>query len=152
MPESHQTNEQARNEVRAALEQQRQGFYNRDAAAVAELYSGDAKISDLAPPLIRKFDEAGLALWLSSWDGPVEVTGDDISITIDGDLAVCFGHVHVRTRTQEGEDASWWMRTTICLRREIDAWKIFHEHESVPFYMDGSFKAALDLLPQDYDQ
>ena len=26
-------------------------------------------------------------------------------------------------------------------------WKIMHEHSSVPFYMDGSFKAAVDLKP-----
>ena len=24
---------------------------------------------------------------------------------------------------------------------------IVHEHESVPFYMDGSFRAAIDLKP-----
>jgi hypothetical protein len=24
-----------------------------------------------------------------------------------------------------------------------------HEHDSVPFYMDGSVRAALDLLPSD---
>jgi PhnB protein len=26
-------------------------------------------------------------------------------------------------------------------------WKIAHEHDSVPFYMDGSFKASIDLTP-----
>ena len=26
-------------------------------------------------------------------------------------------------------------------------WKIAHEHTSVPFYMDGSFRAAVDLEP-----
>jgi hypothetical protein len=29
----------------------------------------------------------------------------------------------------------------------MDNAKIAHEHESVPFYMDGSFKAAVDLTP-----
>jgi hypothetical protein len=26
-------------------------------------------------------------------------------------------------------------------------WAIVHEHVSVPFYMDGSYKAAIDLKP-----
>ena len=32
--------------------------------------------------------------------------------------------------------------------RKVDGtWKIAHAHTSVPFYMDGSFKAATDLNP-----
>jgi ketosteroid isomerase-like protein len=32
--------------------------------------------------------------------------------------------------------------------RKIDGkWAIAHEHSSVPFYMDGSYKAAVDLKP-----
>jgi PhnB protein len=27
------------------------------------------------------------------------------------------------------------------------AWKIVHEHSSTPFYMDGSYRAAVDLKP-----
>lgn len=38
-------------------------------------------------------------------------------------------------------------RVTLCLRRVGSAWMIVHEHESVPFYMDGSFRAAVDLQP-----
>jgi PhnB protein len=31
--------------------------------------------------------------------------------------------------------------------RQIDGhWRITHEHESVPFKMDGSFQAAFDLV------
>ena len=40
-----------------------------------------------------------------------------------------------------------WFRNTLCLRKAGDAWKIAHGHESVPMYMDGSFKAAIDLEP-----
>jgi ketosteroid isomerase-like protein len=50
------------------------------------------------------------------------------------------------TRTDGGE-TDVWVRQTLCLRRIGDAWKIAHEHTSVPFYMDGSNKAALDLKP-----
>ena len=39
------------------------------------------------------------------------------------------------------------MRATVCLHREGGAWRIVHEHESVPFYMDGSLRPAFDLKP-----
>jgi PhnB protein len=40
-----------------------------------------------------------------------------------------------------------WIRLTLGFRKIGGAWKVTHEHTSVPFYMDGSFKAAVDLTP-----
>ena len=39
------------------------------------------------------------------------------------------------------------MRATVCLRKSAGGWKIVHEHESVPFYMDESLRPAFDLEP-----
>jgi ketosteroid isomerase-like protein len=41
----------------------------------------------------------------------------------------------------------WWLRITRTLARMAGDWRITHEHESVPFHMDGSFRAAVDLEP-----
>ncbi len=40
-----------------------------------------------------------------------------------------------------------WFRMTLCLRRAGETWLIGHEHVSTPFYMDGSFRTAVDLEP-----
>ena len=40
-----------------------------------------------------------------------------------------------------------WNRATIGFRRIDGRWLITHLHSSVPFYMDGSFRAAVDLKP-----
>ena len=40
-----------------------------------------------------------------------------------------------------------WTRSTVVFRKEGGAWKVMHVHSSVPFYMDGSRKAAVDLKP-----
>jgi hypothetical protein len=32
-------------------------------------------------------------------------------------------------------------------QRIDDRWRITHEHNSTPFYMDGSYRAATDLVP-----
>jgi ketosteroid isomerase-like protein len=50
------------------------------------------------------------------------------------------------TRTG-GEKTDLWFRHTVCFRKVDGTWKIVHFHESVPFYMDGSYKAAIDLKP-----
>jgi PhnB protein len=44
----------------------------------------------------------------------------------------------------DGENVELWLRETLGLRKIDDKWKIAHQHESVPFYMDGSYKAAVD--------
>ena len=48
---------------------------------------------------------------------------------------------------KNGEDESVWSGRTTCLRWTGVRWRIVHEHSSVPFYMDGSERAATDLHP-----
>ena len=50
------------------------------------------------------------------------------------------------TRT-DGEETDVWVRATIGCRKIDGKWMIAHEHASVPFHMDGSYKAAVDLEP-----
>jgi ketosteroid isomerase-like protein len=123
------------------------GLRDRDAAAVVRQYTSDAAVYDLAPPLAHRIDEDQLAAWLDTWEGPVNRELRDVEIAVSGDMAIAHGFIHVRARTKSGEEAAWWMRATICLVKRSDGWKIAHEHTSVPFYMDGSFRAAIDLEP-----
>ena len=120
----------------------------KDAAAIARHYAPEAVIADLSPPLVRRgMDVGAMQAWLDGWKGPVELEMRDLVIEADGDLALCHGLQYVRTRTREGEEAAWWSRITLALARRRDGWQIIHEHNSVPFYMDGSFRAAIDLDP-----
>lgn len=57
------------------------------------------------------------------------------------------GYFRTSATTTGGDDAVWWERATLAFRREAGSWKVVHEHTSVPFYMDGSFRAAVDLEP-----
>jgi ketosteroid isomerase-like protein len=71
----------------------------------------------------------------------------DFSVTTGDDIAFCHGFVRISGTKTDGGENSVWARQTLCLRKIDGAWKITHEHTSVPFYMDGSFKAAVDLAP-----
>jgi uncharacterized protein (TIGR02246 family) len=120
---------------------------DRDADAIVEAYTPGAVIYDLAPPLGRRgMNRDRVAAWLASWDGPIHIDARDIDLTIEGDVA--FASVLNRMRgLQSGEDRDLWYRTTMCLRKTNGRWRIVHEHSSVPFYMDGSYRAAVDLQP-----
>jgi ketosteroid isomerase-like protein len=134
-------------EIRGVLDGIARALHDRDAAAVARHYAPDAAIADLAPPLMHHgLDPAGLQSWLDGWDGPVDVTYRDLAVRVEGGLALCHGLLHTRT-TRGGEEAAWWARMTAALARGPDGWRVIHDHVSVPFYMDGSDRAALDLDP-----
>ena len=49
--------------------------------------------------------------------------------------------------TTKGPKIDIWFRHTLGFRKIDGRWKITHEHSLVPFYMDGSHKAAVDLKP-----
>ena len=126
-----------------------QGHYDKDPAAIGAQFAPEAVIFDLAPPLGHKLDIPGLAAWLDSWDGPVSLETRDWVIAANGDLAFCYGLCKVGAKTKpDGQPTEWWQRMTVCLKRIDGGWKIVHEHTSVPFHMDGSFRAAVDLKPE----
>jgi ketosteroid isomerase-like protein len=106
---------------------------------------------DLAPPLQETgssvLDPAGLQWWLNTWDGEVIVELTQLSITVGGDAAFCHCLEHIQGTRNDGEDQNMWTRSTLGLKKIDDAWKITHEHNSVPFYMDGAERPALDLQP-----
>src|SRR6476469_4161266 len=77
--------------------------------------------------------------------GPVGSELRDLKIETGGDVAFahCFNRIHGK-RT-DGSETNVWIRLTLCFRKIGGAWKVTHEQTSVQLYMDGSFKAAVDL-------
>jgi len=133
--------------IRAVFEAVGQGLRDRDAVAVVRNYLPDAVLFDLAPPLSHGVDAAGLAEWIAGWQGPIHCQAQELGTIVSGDLGVWYGHIRVEATTKGGEQAVWWERGTIVFCRTAEGWKIAQEHMSVPFYMDGSLRAAIDLTP-----
>jgi ketosteroid isomerase-like protein len=123
-----------------------------DAERVVARYSPDVVKFDLAPPLrhlgSQVRDAAGLRAWFAGFDGPVDYEITELTTTIGDDVAFCHSLNRLSARPHgvpEGFDL--WFRATTGLRRLEGRWQVTHEHTSTPFYMDGSFKAAVDLKP-----
>lgn len=104
---------------------------------------------DLAPPLRHDRDEVrrGLMEWFPTWDGPIGLELGDLDVVVGEDVAFAHGLQRMRGRKTGGEAVDLWFRSTFCLRKVGGEWLVAHEHASVPFYMDGSFRAAVDLAP-----
>jgi uncharacterized protein (TIGR02246 family) len=140
-------------EVLAVLDEHAAAHTARDVQRMLALYTGDAVNYTLAPPLQQGPDTPygtpeGIQAWLDTFDGPVRLVYRDPVVTADGDVAF----VHTLTQmsaTPAGapESFSFWFRSTYGLRRIDGVWRITHQHDSTPFHMDGSFRAATDLLP-----
>jgi uncharacterized protein (TIGR02246 family) len=136
-------------EVLAVIDQLSKANHDKDAAGFAALFAADVADFNLAPPLSHRGVDLGeKQAWFDTWDGPVEVEARDFEVTVSDDVAFCHGFMHMNATSKAGARlVSFWMRSTLHLKREAGRWRITHSHTSVPFYMDGSLRPAFDLQP-----
>lgn len=136
-------------EILSVIQSLYQAHLDKSAENIAAPFAADAAVYDLEPPLMHH----GISVerkrkWLASWDTPIELEPSDLTIKVSGDLAVVHGFVRMSGKKKEGDrPVSFWMRSTLCLERGAEGWRITHEHTSVPFYMDASLRPAFDLHP-----
>jgi PhnB protein len=136
-------------ELRRVIEDWSEALRRKDLERLWSHYASDEiRVFDLATPLqYRSEQREALAKWFETWEGPLGFELEDLAIAAGGDVA--FGHALARLRGKrtDGETTDLWYRLTLCFRRTGGRWRLVHEHASVPFYMDGSLKAAIDLEP-----
>jgi uncharacterized protein (TIGR02246 family) len=121
----------------------------RDLEGIMSHYAPDLLTFDLAPPLRQRRDAVrkGLAEWLPTWDGPLGYEIRDLAVAAGDTVAFSHSVNRLSGRRTSGETTDVWVRATLCFRKIAGAWMVVHEHSSVPFYMDGSYRAAVDLQP-----
>jgi ketosteroid isomerase-like protein len=140
-------------EIAKVVEAWAEGIRHKDVDAVARCFAKDPVGFYLAPPL--QADEPlreNLAGWFATFDGSIGYDIKDLVISASGDIAWCHALNRLTGMKTDGERTDLWFRLTLGLKRIGDDWKIAHAHESVPFQMDGSGKAALDLEPAKSDR
>ena len=124
---------------------------DRNADEAIALLAADAVTFDLAPPLrmgpTETHDPVRLEEWFATWESPIVSESRDLTVEVGHDVAYAFGEQHMTGKKMGGEEVDLWFRATACFRREAGRWRIAHMHNSVPFAMDGSERALLDLKP-----
>lgn len=102
----------------------------------------------LAPPLQADTPlKDNVESWFNTFNGPIGYEIRDLEITVGGDVAFAHSFNHISGTKTDGQGADVWFRETLCFRKLEGRWLIAHAHESVPFLMDGSLRAAVNLQP-----
>ena len=134
--------------IRSLIDQRIKALYAKDARAVISCLAPDYVPFTLAPPLVSTMTGAKeYKSWFATWQGPIGTEIRDLTIAVSGDLGVSHSLNLMTGTTASGHEVELWYRQTLSFRKVNGTWKIAHEHASVPFYMDGSFRAATDLKP-----
>ena len=134
--------------IRAIFGDRTNALYGKVADLALKHLAPDAVSYDLAPPLrYLGADKAAMEKWFATWDGPIGWSMGDLDVMVGGDIAFAHGLGHMTGIKTDGEQVDLWTRVTVGFRRIDGTWKITHQHNSVPFLMDGSYKAAVDLKP-----
>ena len=137
-------------QIQAIIEDYGEGLRNKDADRCVSHYADDIVQFDMMPPLEFRGKETArknLAEWFKTFAGPigVEITGLTIAAGTEAGFAFCLNHIS--GNSSNGQKNDHWVRVSIGFQKTDGKWLVTHEHVSVPFYMDGSFRAALDLKP-----
>ena len=122
----------------------------KDVNGVMFGYASDVLTFDIVPPLQYLGTDAyrkNYEEWFASWQGPIGYEISDLGITAGDGVAFSHSLNRISGKRTNGEDTDVWVRATACYRKMNGKWKVTHEHISVPFYMDGSNRAAVDLKP-----
>jgi ketosteroid isomerase-like protein len=147
-PKSSASTDEA--QIRQRLESWTKALRAKDLDGLMSHYAEEILVFDLAPPLQYKGAVAyrkNWADWFPSFQGSVGCEIRDLSVTTGGDVAFCHSLNRITGTRTNGENTDVWVRATVGFRKIGGKWMVTHEHFSVPFYMDGSGKAALDLKP-----
>jgi ketosteroid isomerase-like protein len=141
------------NEIQEVIERKAALLETGDAKAILSYYAPSFVEFNLAPPLRQPGDgrdPAPMEAWMANFEAPPHREVTQLEITTDGDVAFATS-IDRLSAVPRGSDEGFtlWFRVTLGLRRIDGRWLVTHEHESVPFEMDGSFRASTGLTPAD---
>jgi uncharacterized protein (TIGR02246 family) len=141
-------------EIRGLIDDWVRAVRAKDINRIMPHYAPDVLSFDLAPPLAYEGREAcrkNWEEWFPTFQGPVGYEIHDLSIVAGGGVAFSHSLNRITGKRTSGEETDVWVRATVGYRKTNRKWMITHEHVSVPFYMDGSYRAAVDLKPETDD-
>ena len=138
-------------DIRDVIESRAALLQTGDVKAMLAYHAPRVLEYSLAPPLSELrdgTDPAPTEEWIATFEAPPRREVTRLEISVDGDVAFATS-IDSLTATPKGSADSFtlWFRVTLGLRRIDGRWLITHEHESVPFAMDGSFRAEVGLTP-----
>lgn len=136
------------NEIRRLVDDWAAAHRAKDNERVLSFCAEDMVQFIMAPPLeFRGATAWDRKAWFAGFDGPIGYELHELTIAAGDDTAFCHFLNRLSAKSVAYGSFDMWNRATMGFRRPNGRWLITHVHSSVPFYMDGSFRAAVDLKP-----
>jgi uncharacterized protein (TIGR02246 family) len=122
-------------QIRRRIEQWSRALEAKDVDGLIADYAPDALLFDAIPA----YKAVGANNIRKVWESCLPHLPDfksehrDLVIRVDGDLAFAHGLHRFVPTPADHPCGKTWMRITVCYRRIEGAWKVVHEHVSIPF-------------------
>jgi ketosteroid isomerase-like protein len=137
-------------EVKALLGSWSANIRLKDIDQLMALYAPDIVYFDVVPPLAYVGSDAvrrNFLRWFDTWQSAIGVEIRDLTIHMNGDVAVaCMLHGTSGT-LKDGREVAYWLRATVACVRTDRRWRIAHEHVSLPVDFTSG-RAAMDPFPE----
>jgi len=135
--------------IRELIERRVEAIRVKDVEGSTSMMTPDYLLFDVIEPLRSNgakaaSDRAGE--WFATFRGPIGYEIKDLQIAAGSEIAFSHGLNHVSATKTDGSPLDMWWRSTVCYRKIDGAWRITHEHNSVPFNVTNG-KASLGLKP-----
>ena len=140
---------EAEAEIRAIMQERVVAVRAKNATKLVAHHAADVVSYDLLEPLryrgIDAVRQRGQQ-WFDGYDGAMDYEIVGLQVVAAFDVAFCYGLHHVSGTTRDGRKIDMHWRATQGFQRFDGAWRIVHEHGSVPFDMKTG-KVSFDLKP-----
>ena len=122
--------------IRELIEGRTRAVASKDVDAAVNHHAADVTMFDVVNPLrYRGVDTVRERTreWFSLYKNEIGYQISDLSITEGNDVAFAHYVYRVTGTKVDGERVQMWVRATLCFQKVAGAWKLTHEHDSVPF-------------------
>jgi ketosteroid isomerase-like protein len=136
-------------EIRERIEVLLEAIRTGDMDAVRTIFAPNLVSFDIEPPLRHLGAEKKWANWekvFEAFELPLEYEVRDLTVLVDGDLAVVYSLNNMNAALRGGGKIDYWLRWTATWQRIDGQWMIVHDQVSVPTYFPEG-RAAMDLMP-----
>jgi uncharacterized protein (TIGR02246 family) len=136
-------------EIRARVDTLLDAVRTGDLGALKTMFAPDIVSFDIQPPLRHLGADTKLANWeqvFQVFEVPLEYDVRDLTVLVDGDLAVVYSLNHMNATMAPGGKIDYWLRWTSAWQKRDGEWMIVHDQVSVPTDFAGG-RAAMDLKP-----
>jgi uncharacterized protein (TIGR02246 family) len=123
-------------EIQDLMEEWQEALASKDLDRLLQYYDAEVRFFDAVPPHQQRGAEAYRHAWEQMMPFLPQALGSDIrelEIRAGGNVAFASCLQRLTNRATHEAATCGWVRVTLGFQRKEGAWKVVHEHVSVPF-------------------